>query len=481
MNEDITLYNSTERNSLKQIDISNIAKNQEEVKIKFIWKGGYYFWIIDDVYIMSNPPADPQIIGTWYPPDRFDTPKEIITHNSMKFKMRVINQGAIDSKKVTGIISIIKDDDLISVFTDTVIFNIAAKDTMDIKLKSYIPDSDIDTGLYYALYQIDADSTASSNKKIFPQYFHINGNFSNNANIMYNWKYSICDNMPDKSFLYQGKYDDRPVMHLNYYKTGDWVDNPDIRFYASSTYLGVWMITSGNDGDISYPVEMYVFEVADSIKDDLSNLKGNDGLQSNQLEYVGYASENIENVSKFEKISLPLYSTNTDSGIYLKPGKKYLLGVIWNKNISYYQATDNYYYDIKRFFYPDQTLSFIYGDYGDGPQYYGVSREIGGWMMGFKSKFTVSTKENTLPESTVIMRQNPVNSSFGVDIKFESIIKYATMVIYDMNGSIIHIKNIYNIREATERFDVSDLPSGIYLFTLFTKDKLLTKKFVVQH
>ncbi|HEB61531.1 MAG TPA: hypothetical protein ENI82_00110, partial [Bacteroidetes bacterium] len=107
LNEDISLNNSTERNSVKQINISNIAKNQAEVKIKFIWEGVYYFWILDDVYVMSNPPADPQIVGTWYPPDRFDTPKEIITHDSMKFKMRVINQGSVDSKNVAGTISIV--------------------------------------------------------------------------------------------------------------------------------------------------------------------------------------------------------------------------------------------------------------------------------------------------------------------------------------------------------------------------------------
>ena len=487
LNEDISLNNSTERNSVKQINISNIAKNQTEVKIKFIWEGLYYFWILDDVYVMSNPPADPQIVGTWYPPDRFDTPKEIITHDSMKFKMRVINQGSVDSKNVAGTISIVKDDDLTSIYRDTVIFDIAAMDTIDIKFKSFVPDSDIDTGLYFALYQIDADSAASSYKKLYPQYFHVGGNYLDGSNVMYKWKYSICDNIPDQSYSYQGNNDDgtiNTVIHLNYYKTGDWVDNPDIRFYSAFSYIGVRMLTPDND-NISYPIEMFVFEVADSIKDDFSNLKGDDdiigGLQGDQLKYVGYASEIMENVSQSELLTLPLSSADNDEGLFLKPGKKYFLGAMWNEGTRYYQTTDNYYHGIKRFFYPDQHLSFIYGDYGDGPQYYGVTREIGSWMMGFISKFTVSTRENALPESTVILRQNPVNRSLEVDIKFENNIKHATMVVYDMNGSIVHIKNIYNIKEASESFDVSSLPSGIYLFTLFTKDKLSTKKFVVQH
>jgi len=191
--------------------------------------------------------------------------------------------------------------------------------------------------------------------------------------------------------------------------------------------------------------------------------------------------ENIENVAKSQRIPIPLYSADDDDRIILKPGTKYFLGAQWPKGTRYYQTVDNHYHGIQRFYYPDQILSFRYGDYGDGPRFYGISREIGSWVMGFVSKFTVYTKENSLPGNTVLIKQNPVKNNLEVNIKFENYIDHATMVVYDMNGSIVHIKNIYNIKESSERFDVSNLPAGMYLFTIFTKDKLLTKKFVVQH
>lgn len=490
VNDDITLNNSTSKNSIKQVDISKIAANHEEVKIKFIWEGGYYFWIIDDVYIMSNPPADPQIIGTWYPPDRFETPKEIITHDSLKFKMRVANIGGTDMQHIQSTVSVINTDNYIKYYSDTTIFDIPKNDTIDISFDSYILNSEIDTGLYVALYDLNIDSAATNDNKLYGQYFHVGENYLDDVNFYKNWEYSICDDHADYSYSYQGNNSDGPiynVYHINYYKTGDWTENPNISFVATNADVGVWMNTDNPDDLISYPVNMYVYEVADTIKDDLSNLNPTDGIivdgnPSDQMNYVGYSAEIIENVAKFEQIFVPLASADDEHDyITLKAAKKYFLAIFWPKGTRYYQTVDNHYSGITRFFYPEQILSFRYGDYGDGPSFYGISRDIGSWAMGFKSKFIIKTKENTLPENTVTILQNPVNNNLNVKIDFENTIKKATMVIHDINGNIIHIKNIYNMKEIEESFDVGNLPSSTYIFTIFTKDKLLSKKFIIQH
>jgi hypothetical protein len=41
------------------------------------------------------------------------------------------------------------------------------------------------------------------------------------------------------------------------------------------------------------------------------------------------------------------------------------------------------------------------------------------------------------------------------------------------------MRNIYNTDKASEEFKTGHYPAGEYIITLFTKDKLISKKFIV--
>ncbi len=488
LNKDIILNYSTSRYSEKIIDISSVAAKQAEVKIKFIWEGGYYFWIIDDVYVLSNPPADPQILGTWYPPASFNTPQYIISHDSLKFKMRVRNAGEKSMNNIMGIVEIVNRDNLETYYTDSTFFNLNHGDTIDINFNSYSPPVNIDTGLYVAVYSIVTSGSATLENKTYWQNFRIGSNELNNSDLCINWKYRTADDYADYSYSYQGSTDNGPiydVYYINKFKTGSWVDNPNIRFRATSVSLAMWMSTPNPDDKISFPVNAYLFEVADTIKDDLSNFMAKDGIvvdgnESKQLTYIGYSAENAENVDKYELRNFQLSSADDEYDyIDLKPGKKYFVGVFWPKGTRYYQTVDNHYAGIVRYFYPDQIISLRYADYGDGSRFYNISRDIGAWQIGLNSTFTVVTKDNTLPEKSVIIKQNPVRKNLEVELKFENGIKKATMVLHDLKGNILNIRNIEDVKTQIETFDVSGIPPGTYIFTIFTKNKLLSKKFIV--
>ncbi|MEZ4906937.1 MAG: T9SS type A sorting domain-containing protein [Saprospiraceae bacterium] len=92
---------------------------------------------------------------------------------------------------------------------------------------------------------------------------------------------------------------------------------------------------------------------------------------------------------------------------------------------------------------------------------------------------SVSTKDQLLDEETFNFDQNPTNDVLKVNINFADYVDHATLVIHDVNGAIIDVRNMYNEKESVQNIKVGTLPAGEYIATLFTNDKLLSKKFVV--
>ena len=89
-----------------------------------------------------------------------------------------------------------------------------------------------------------------------------------------------------------------------------------------------------------------------------------------------------------------------------------------------------------------------------------------------------ATKEDILPDNTVVFA-NPVKDKLVVNIDFKDNVEHATMAIHSLTGEIIEMRNIYNMKKDIQTFNTGSLPTGTYIFTIFTKDKLLSKKFVV--
>ena len=89
-----------------------------------------------------------------------------------------------------------------------------------------------------------------------------------------------------------------------------------------------------------------------------------------------------------------------------------------------------------------------------------------------------ATEEELLPNNTVQFA-NPVKENLTVNIQFKGQVDHATMVIHNINGDIIDMRNIYNVKSDVQRFNTGSMSAGTYIFTLFTKDKLISKKFVV--
>jgi hypothetical protein len=494
LNGDIKLNFSTTENSQILYDISNLAAGHANVRIKFIWEGEYYFWIIDDVAIIDTPAGDPKIMGTWYPPMHYGIAQNMANRDSMYFIMDVNNTGGKALTGIEGKITLYNDNLQKVFYTESKTFDLGINDTFRVFFDSYMAPANLDTGLYVALYEIKTDQAATTNGKSFIQYFRIYPNLfdrTEGGKNIYKTRFRNTDSSLDGGVSFQGSGTAGPIYdsyNINYYKMGDWVESPNYKISAVSTTLSVTMGTTGDL--ISYPGTIRVFELADTLDNLLWNFDfldgiGLDGKESKQLFYVGYGFKQIENVAKYANVDVEITDLDENGYLDLKPNKKYFVGALWEKGTRYYQGYDNTNGSgNKRFFYYlnnlYQTVSYTY--VSNDQRFYVLGSDYGAWAMDLNielSGFTNTSEDQLLPANSVTIQENPLRDVLSVDLQFENSIDHATIVIHDLKGSIIELRNVYNLKESTETFQVGSFPAGQYVFTIFTKDKMLSKKFVV--
>ena len=67
------------------INISTIAGNQPDVKVRFTWNGRYYYWLIDDVQIVETPKHNIALGDFFYPAASYAQPVTLIDTDTMAF------------------------------------------------------------------------------------------------------------------------------------------------------------------------------------------------------------------------------------------------------------------------------------------------------------------------------------------------------------------------------------------------------------
>jgi len=503
-NAEVPLNGSTKTNSVLFVDITEFAADQENVQIKFVFDANYYFWIIDDVSVLDDLNADPRITKTWYSPKNYRTPYFLSKNKAFDFKMEVLNFGG--GKDMNGIkskASIVQVASDTTIFEESKTFDMGSGDTTVLEFNSFITQETMDTGLYKVIYNINYADAASDFQKEVIHYFRIgdgeeetyevdeNGNefisFSSN------WGYS--DGSFGRGIGWQGgSTADAPIYYLDLFKTGNWVESDAVDIRVTELDQRVGKVGAARDELISYEFNMAMFILSDTIKDNLSNFANADdagiivdGTGNVDLEYLGNASETIENVSLFSLQSEPV---TDDDGEYdyitLVPNRNYLISTYFDKSeTDYYRiGTDNgepidaQFNNDLRYSYESNIRSLRYYP-GDG--WATSTSSYGAWQLGMTVQLVkdVTSTEDLLPENTVFFAENPVRNNLKVNINFENTVEHATMAIHTLNGAIVEMRNIYNLKNDTQDFNTSNLPAGSYLFTIFTKDKVLSKKFVV--
>ncbi|MEZ4906936.1 MAG: hypothetical protein R2771_04670 [Saprospiraceae bacterium] len=288
VNEDLSYNQSTATNSQLLIPMPSTVDNQSSVKIRFVFSPStsdprnYYFWIIDDVTLISTPPGDPVILGTWYPSKRFNIPDGQVPTDSFNFVVDIKNVGGTDLVNVLGKIVLENTSTDEVYFSDSTYFDLNYGDTTRLFFDSYLP-TNLDTGLYVANYTVYAEDQASEVKKTHKQYFNVGSLEFDSQEGEYNYYnsvYSVSDLSSNGGVSFQGnssdgaKYD---CYNLNYYKMGDWAENSNVEVRLTS--VGVQVSDDTDNDYLSYNAYVFIFQLADTLDENLYNFNFADGIE----------------------------------------------------------------------------------------------------------------------------------------------------------------------------------------------------------
>lgn len=452
------------RGNRQIIDITNSAANKTNVYIRFVFSGDYYFWIIDDITLLSLPENDLGITRVFYAPSNYSNIKAQVCKEAWNFQALISNLGANPQSGVQFKTEIIGSDRKTRVYTDSI----------------YLSNN----------LNRDDDNISVSTPKTFDPGILDNGKYFIRTSLIYNnTDFNPADNVRLDSFeISSTTYSKEPRARIGIranggtafavgalYATSDcW--GPNDKYYAKTATIGLTSgsVNSGKD----YPVKVYLAEVKNEVDANFSNFDSLKGINSGSLIILS----DQELVTKPDQ-TLKNYSLNissaTNDPIELKKNKRYLLVC------SHPAEPDSENPDSWRF-----QVSSNEKDYRGHPYSVPVYDNDGNWFNSWpdgespvlRLDISVITKtdEKPLQESTLVVAPNPIQNE---ELKFELNFNKPTnanVVIFDLTGRILDFKSFKSISTNSLSIPVLNLQDGEYFIRVSTDEGTKTKKFIKQ-
>ncbi len=451
--------NTTTLVTRKLIDITEIIKGQATVKIRFLFEGDLYFWLIDDVTIISLPSNDLSIRSTFYTPASYGQPKSQICGDLFVFNATVSNLGGADQTNVVFKGEVLDIDKSTVLFVDSITyptFAINFDDSTIYTLNTFDPGT-LDYGKYYIRWSLYApgvtDFNTRDNSKIdsfevtfdlFQKELGNTGGSRAAGGVAYSWG--------------------------NQYRTSNcW--GPNDKFEAGAVE---YSLVANSGGTLSgYSNSIYLLKVNPDVLEDWSNFEAAGGITSPSITIIGLTSFDFTTQRNYELVSAPLLDINTSGPIKLDPNTRYFVMVehaaeAGASNTWRFQAVSNL-----------RANSQVLGN----PLI--VDNE---WSNGFagsqplvrlRMNVLVKTDDIPLPDNSLSIYPNPVvDKELQVSINLEDK-KYANLTIFDLNGRVMSFENHKDFDNKIIPVNVSELSNGEYFIRVSNDHGTRTKKFVV--
>lgn len=458
VNEDVQPNQSTPLGKFLKIEMPALA-NKAQARIKFIFEGDFYAWIIDDVKLLGKSQFDIAIQPKqFFFPFNYATPASQITTDTSTFSADVANFGTTAGGNLKMKVQITTSTGVVLHRDSLIIPNLpaGARDTTFYFTKSFIPGK-LDPGIYTLTYSIEgapgsiADADPTNNQQ--SQDFIVTNNL-----------YAKDDGQNISSGLRASNAGD--YFFGNIYNTStDWKATD--KFSASEVTFGAFMATA--DGMLKgKSVTIYLAELSPTIDPSFSNFDLTKAVTENpaQIKIVGIGSyEFKQNQSEIATITLQEVTNFTDK-VPLKKGMRYLVGV------SYKDATNKAYQFVEtdiQYFY---VGSLFYG----GGQWSGSSDAP---VIRLRLDISTPVDEIALPETSLQLSPNPATDYIRAQVSFDKKTD-ANFIIADISGRVLQMQSKQGVLKETFSFDTKNLAPGTYLMRVSTDEGTRTKKFVVQ-
>jgi hypothetical protein len=451
INPNVVSNAASPANDFVLVDISEVAANQPDVKLRFTWRGRYYFWLIDDVQLIETPANNLSIGDFFYAPASYAQPVSQIVTDTMGFSADISNRGREALTNVVLRVTITDSGNNI-VHRDSVVLPELAPFTYDSTVvieDFFVPDM-LTVGSYtlrYDVYSLDD-----------PDDFDPRDNSASAVFAVTESLFSMDDGV--------GIGGVRPGTGGDY-RMGNYYRISPVSPNVVATHAIFAAGKNTADGPIAgEQVTVLLYKVKDNVLLDFSNFSpsGND-----DLDVVGFQTyEFPEGYTNYNDARVELLDFEAEPTVQLEAGGRYFLVVSYEGSANNIFAGNDR--NIK--FFQISTVVFTTQWFLGG---FGADRAA---VVRMEIALPVNTNEALLPEYSLAVFPNPtaerVNVTLGLDARQD-----AMVILADMNGKIFMMQEYQGVQDETFSYDVSNLPAGMYMVRIGTRHGISTKKFVV--
>lgn len=445
---------ATRVNSVEIVDITDVAAGQSAVQFKFVFSGGYYWWFIDDVYLIEAPDNNLKMTHYFYTPGSYAAPASQIATDTFVFIAGIKNIGRADATNVQLKASIVDVDGNV-LHTDSVNVGTVEKDSVVI---AEIPNTwapEVGEGAYDIVWS--ARSLDASDFNMLDNSF--SAEFLSTASL-YSKEGSVNPPQTNRTAA------ETAWRIANLYSTGP--EMMGTQFVVPSFTV----VLDHDNGMEGQTASFYLAKIVDFDNFDVNNIELFDHPN---LELVGLSFPDPFTANDGRTfLNLPMYdfaewdqTGNFVEGAPLEAGEDYLLicdfpplmEIGFNSTIPYFQIS---------------TVVVSNGQWffgGFGPDFTAVARmdiAVGN-----------VTEENTLAENVMDLFPNPASDYFNVALNFEAATD-ATVAVLDLSGKVIDMKYVAGAQQEQISFSGENFASGTYLVRVITNEGSLTKRVVIQ-
>ncbi len=453
VNAEVEPNDETARGSVINLDVPKFDL-KPNCRIKFIFNGDFYVWIIDDVELITRSAVDLVMTDNFFMPFNYATPASQITTDTSTFSAEVTNLGtlAVGNAKMRVMITdptgkIIHQD-------SAIVANVPGNraDSLFVNFPKIFVPGKLGQGIYKLIYSVDVPSGAVDGNKL--------DNRQEVTFLITEDLFSKHDaNQNSRGLPVQTNYQ---VGNL-YLTSTDW--NTKDKFKATDVGFGVFINTP--EKLIGKSVTLYLARFTDKVDRNFTNWDRSKSITNNkdQLELVGLATYDFKQESSERAVvTLQDFTTFTD-GVELKKGSRYLLAASYadaaNKIIHFLEL--DYFYDFGTFIYTDNQ----WFDFGFAPE------------LSMRLALSTPNDEIALPEYSLQLMPNPATDFVRAQVNFDKV-SDVNFVIADIQGRIIRIESKKKVIKESFDFDTRALAPGTYLMRISSDEGTRTKKFVVQ-
>ncbi len=468
INQDLVLVANTFIDDVVVLDISEVAGNQSDVKVRFTWSGDLSFWVIDDVQLIETPDYNLSIESIFYTPFSFAQPASQIATDTFLLQGEVSNNGKVDRTNVVFKASIINDTRGFIIHEDSIMIDVLPAfyqdSTMSIE-NTFAPGDLLTPDEYVILYEVYAmDTTADYN-------------VLDDFNVA---EFQVTENLYANDDGDRGRFGRallQPAGGGDYEIGNIFFTSPNSgeNFKATKAFFSSYRDDGQGNIDLAgEDVSVLLYKVTDDVEDSFANFDFEP--ESSTLELVGFADyEYPADYDVFDISEVELFDTRDfTAGVNLESGARYFLTVE-------YEGSANTVFHVF-----DRDIPFT----GRGIQFVNKSDR---WYFGFQNDDRsmpvmrmeialrddiVSAKDQILPENSMVILPNPVNDFFNAEVVLEEV-SNGMLILADVQGRVLQSKEFNNLQEGNFSFDVSEYPAGSYLLRLSTEKGIRTEKVTV--